>query len=487
MFNFKKILQLSMLLSLSSIAFATTAFSITPLTTQTTIQSNSEGAIRYTITNNATRSIPNLSVTPAWSSSGTNLSLANDNCTGQTLASGGSCTFDVSIPGANQPSSFEIRPKVCGFNGQLCSMPVNTTTVSIIQNTLPTRIYEVLFNAARDTEKLVGININDTSDILEAYITDNPSTDGPVAISPDGSKVYMTHQNADNTFSLLVFDVTSSSLTQSDTSYTLSYDGNNLKIPKQIAITPNGQTSFITDYSGTRAYPVYKIDLSSSNPSTAVSGITDTTGDLTGAQSIVISPDGQTVYVGNAAVSNDIYSFSVDSTTISTLDRTTNLSSLKVLLISSDDSTLYATGQLSSGGFPPAIEKLDITNNFNLDATYSGSGNGNIHSAALSPDNLKILAVANPGGQFTLYPITTSTMTLASDATTIPTGVVFPLSNFPYVAYAPDGSIAALTNYGNSGNLTALFNPSTPDDVSTVNPGGSGTTLYSYTFGRFIN
>ena len=495
MLNVKKLIPALLFVSLSVTVFATplgvTAFSATQLTTNATDESIGQTSVQYTVTNNATKNIPNISIAPNWNSSAGGLSLSNDTCSGQTLTPAQSCTFDVAIPGRNQPSSFTLQPKVCGFNGNLCSQAASTFPVSVVQHTLPVRVYEVIFPSDISTEKLVGINIANTSDIIQATVPTPTNTDGPLAISPDGSKVYMSHSNGDGTYSLLVFTVTTHSLSLTDVSYALSYSGHNLSAPGQIAITPDGNTLYITDYgySGT-GYPVYRIDLTNPNYSTAVTGISDDTDDMAiSPKGIVVSSDGKTVYLANSSSTpNNIFSFPNSSTTtsLSTIAHETDLTAISALLISSDNSTLYAAGQSSATSLPAVIEQYNIADNFSVENTFSPTpdDNGSISSATLSPDNTSIYTIVN-NSDYLLYSVNTATMT-APAGTTFPYHTVMGVNNHPSIAYSPDGSAVSILNYGASGNLTALFNPSTPSSVTTVNPAISGT-MYTHTWGSFIN
>lgn len=496
MFNLKKFMPALMLLGLSSAASAAslglTAFSVVPLATNTTLSSVGETSVQYTVTNNASRSIPNISIAPNWSSSGVGLSLTHDTCSGETLASSESCTFDVAISGEHQSSSFTIRPKVCGFNGNICSQSASPVSVSLVQHPLPVRVYEVIFPQGSSTEQLVGINIADTSDVIRATL-ENPSRDGLLTMSPDGSKVYMIHQNQDGaTYSALVFDVTATSLTQTETSYSLSYEGHESGSPGQIAITPDGNTLYLTNTTYyDSGYPVYRIDLTNPDATAAVTGISDdTTGNVVHEpKGIVISPDGETVYVSNGnSPPYDIFSFPNASTTtsLSTIVRETNLLAIRVLLMSSDGSTLYAAGQSSAENDPAAIEQYNIADNVSLENTFvpTPNANGIIISAALSPDNTNIYSIVQ-GNDFLLYSIDTASMT-APSGETYPYHLVFGTYNFNYLSYSPSGSAVSILNYGDAGHLTALFNPDSPDNVTTVNPAGEGYTMYSNTWGSFI-
>lgn len=404
MLTFTQSIKTLFLTGLSTSIFAAplglTAFSVVPFTTSTTVQSIGQTSIKYTVTNNASANMTNVSISPNWSSSGVGLSLSNDTCSGHTLSPHSSCTFDVVILGQNQPSSFTIRPKVCGFSGQICSQATSTTSVTVLNRSLPLRAYEVIFSMT--AEELVGINIHNTRDIIWASIT-NPSGsgDGPLVISPDGSRVYMLYKNQINDetydYKLLVFEVTATGLTQLEGTYSLG-----TVLIGQMVITPDGHTLYLTNrgYSGS-GYPVYRIDLTNPNHASAVTGISDGTTDglIAAPKGIVVSPDGATVYVGNSASGiNKIFSFSNSSTTeqITTVAQTTDLSAISALLISSDGSELYAAGQRASDSVP-AIKKYDISDGYSTTTFAPSSGSGSVLSFALSPDNTKIYSIFSAG------------------------------------------------------------------------------------------
>ncbi len=502
MLNFKKSIQALALTSFSVTVFAAplgvAAFSIVPFSTNTTVESVGQTSVLYTVTNNATVNIPNVSVVPNWNSAGTGLSLSNDTCSGQILAPGSahSCSFDVVISGANQPSTFTIQPKVCGFNGQVCSQAISTASVNVIQHPLPLRVYEVISNLANTSQELVGINTVNTSDVIRADLQNPSGANGPLAISPNGQTVYMSYKSEDDTYRVLVFNVTANSLTQSGASYSLTYEGNSLINPGQMIITPDGNTLYITNQGDPNPeYPIYRIDLSNPNYSAAVSGISDGTGGLAGVlKAMVVSPDGKTVYVSNAYPSgprefNYIFSFPNSSTTtsLSTIAKETDLTTIPALLISSDGRFLYATGQLPDEFLPAAIEQFDIQHDFELNNTFNPAPttNGIISIAALSPNGTNIYSIGNPDSSFLLYSINTTNMSFIS--TVYPYHSIFGVGNYNYLSYSPDGSVVCILNYGASGNLTALFNPNSPSSVTTVNPASGDTSMYSHTWGNFIN
>lgn len=488
--SIKKYRHILIILSLSSLIFSTaygaTAFSIAPLTTSTTVTSIGQGSVHYTVTNNASANIDNLSIEAGWNSMGVDLSLTQDNCSNQSLAIGQTCTFKIVIPGSSQSNSFTIQPKVCGFNGQICSKVVSDFSVNLLSHTLPIRTYQVMFQPFA-SQQLVGVNIKNTSDIIRATVA-GTNTDGPLAISPDGKKIYMTHKNSDSGYSILVFEATATNLTQTTTSYPLSYNTSELTNPGHMVLSPDGNTLYITDngFSG-NGYPVYKINLTTGT----VTGISDaTTGQLANSpKAIVVSHDGKTVYISNASLStNRVFSFSNTalSTSLSTLALTTDFTAISSMAISSDDRTLYVAGQNSRDSLPPAIAQYNINNNFSLEKIFTSAPNinGNTSSFALSPDNTNIYTVVNEGGTFYLYSINTENMT--GTRITFPYMINGFISNFPYIAYSPDASTVSILNYGEDGKLTAFFNPNYPETVSSVNSAGGELTQYSHTKSAFI-
>jgi DNA-binding beta-propeller fold protein YncE len=308
--NIKKITFGLILVGSTAMAapLSNTLFNIIPSQTNINLSSNGSGSVIYTVTNNATTSATP-SITPGYQSSGNNLIIGSNTCN-VSLSPGASCTFRVLISGSNQPGNFTITPRVCGFNGFMCSIPrsVVTVTVTRLAPGLVTRAYEEVVDNNTSTTTLIGININNTSDVISSVL-DFTNSVNSVVISPDGSKVYASQHDSGGS-SVAFFDVTSSQLILNkvvilpDISLR-SAPATNL----QMAITPDGSTLFITRSSGSPLLPfknsfiaptsLFRIDLTSQANNAIV--ITDPDGVLVNPRGLVVSPDSKTVYIGTSA------------------------------------------------------------------------------------------------------------------------------------------------------------------------------------------
>ncbi len=298
-----------------------TVFTITPSITNIYLSSHGAGNVMYTVTNNATIGVTPSLIDPGYQSSGTNLKISSNTCI-SSLSPGASCTFRVLISGANQPSTFTITPRVCGFNDFLCSVAGSAVTVTVTKPAagLPPRAYEeVAGSALISNTKLVGININNTSDRIFYSLGSNNSING-VVISPDGSKVYATYGD-----SVYIFNVEPDGLLLYQSVVVLP-PGFQRTVPlynMQMAITPDGTALFISIYGAVGLQNTKNIAPGSgvflrmnlvSNANT-VTRIADPENVLTDPRGLVVSPDSKTVYVGtntNYIVAMPVSAASID-------------------------------------------------------------------------------------------------------------------------------------------------------------------------------
>jgi len=444
--HFKKIAAV-MMIGVASHGFAsdtsTTTFDISPAVTAITLSSDGSTSVLYTITNNwqSPASIPGISVTPGYDTAGQNLSIqsSTDTCDGATLAPRATCTFRVIIPGANQPSSFTLNPRVCGFYGATCSYAqLQPVAVSVYTPLFPTRAYEQLDTSGTGYQ-LVGINVANTSDIirtsLSAFISSNT---GAVAVSNDGSTVYV----AGNTVSgpvIQVYTVSASSLTLSKTinltSTTDSFDF-------AMALTPDSTKLFIAAKNTTNSNKsnIYSVKTSSGSVTTLASNVSL----LVGTNSVVASPDGTTVYISTNYPSGSggtgILAFSTTATSVSSSD--------------------------FMSGISPALPSDD-------------------HPALAMDPGANILYVANKAAA-TLYQITVSGTTGSVDYYDIPIGDATSTSNPKGMAVSADGSTVYVTR-NNDNKVTSLNaannNFNAKNSATITSPFGAaltpdGTQLY---------
>ena len=115
------------------IALAKAVFNITPNILNISLTPTTASTLSYTVVNDTSHTINQLSVTPNYNSTGnaSSITLQNDNCTPATLVPNASCTFQLLVSGANQPTLFALRPRVCGFNGLVCSVPLGGSAVQV--------------------------------------------------------------------------------------------------------------------------------------------------------------------------------------------------------------------------------------------------------------------------------------------------------------------------------------------------------------------
>jgi sugar lactone lactonase YvrE len=290
----------------TAVPLGNTLFTITPSITSLYLSSNGAGNVMYTVTNNSTTGATP-AITPGYQSSGNNLTIGSNTCN-VSLSPGASCTFRVLISGANQPASFTITPRACGFNGFICSVASSAVTVTVTQPAtgLPSRAYEEVINADDSTTTLLGININNTSDVLSANLNFT-SVINSVVISPDGSKVYATENDTGGETAVAFFDVSSDNMVLNRVVLIPEFSLRNSPASSmQMAITPDGSTLFITRYTGVGlqsaknifvpAASFFRIDLTSDASVATV--IADPDHILTSPRGLVVSPDSKTVYVG---------------------------------------------------------------------------------------------------------------------------------------------------------------------------------------------
>lgn len=121
-------------------AFAKAVLSIVPASLTVNLSPTGTVSIAYTVTNDTKHPINQLIINPAYKTTGkaVGISLQSNTCTSLTLAPNASCTFQILLNGIHQPSRFILRPRVCGYNGAVCSVPIENNEVQVIVSPVPT-------------------------------------------------------------------------------------------------------------------------------------------------------------------------------------------------------------------------------------------------------------------------------------------------------------------------------------------------------------
>ena len=462
-----------MLLNFTVIAAPTgnSLFSISPSETNLYLSSRGSASVLYSVTNNS-RASATPSITLDYESAGKNLTLASNTCDVE-LAPAGNCTFRVLISGANQPETFTLTPRICGFNGFICSIPPQAVTVKVTRPAagLPPRAYVEVYNSDANALILKGININNPSDVISAEIQDSnvSSSVNSVAISPDGSKVYATYSDGFVAF----FNATSNELSY-EGSVNIDSSFSFWSVPKnmQMAITPDGSALFISRYTPPSfdAPPsLFRINL---GPTSEQSSVT-TFRNIVNTSGLVISPDGKTVY---AATSEDyIVALPVDADTNASGQHITGLIDNQIhlgLAIDSAGTTLYVANIALPSFLPEPVISV-----FSVDGLKGNAESWvwptlifNPVGLAISAEGTKLYAAGTDNVK--IFSLNDSSPALYS---TIPIVGAFGL------ALSLEGSKLYVTQSGDSsGTTTSIINTA---DLTTSSIALDGS---SSTIGQFI-
>ncbi|MDP3561304.1 MAG: glycoside hydrolase family 18 protein [Legionellaceae bacterium] len=100
--------------------------------------------LTYTAKNKTSKALSGITIEPNYGASNVPLKifLNNNQCGGITLVAGGTCSFIVSIQGLNQFANLTLMPRICGYNGAICSTPVLSDRVSVLAtNALPNNTF----------------------------------------------------------------------------------------------------------------------------------------------------------------------------------------------------------------------------------------------------------------------------------------------------------------------------------------------------------
>ncbi|MCD6047684.1 MAG: collagen triple helix repeat domain protein [Gammaproteobacteria bacterium] len=440
---------------LASTANAAAILDIVPSIRTTTLGSNSETEVLFTVTNNTNQPINNLSINPSYQTTGrsSSLSLQNNHCT-TTLAANGQCTFQVLIQGAGQPASFQVSPQVCGYDGQICSMPISANRVQVAVNAVSTPFAYYSVFSGNNANKLVPVNTNTLTlgTPANASFSDPYQWEG-VAVSRDGSRVYVV-QDGTNPQSLGIF---SSGLKPQliDTVPLTDYVYN----LNQVAVTPNGNQIYVSTFGS----GLYAIAHQGNNYSVSklLTGFVESEG-------VETSPDGAYAYVtdyGNG-------SFSVINTSTNTVIKTLSDSvgncqfyAPATIAVSPDNHTIYVGNQ---GDYLTVIQNSN--GQFSCAASTINFG-GQVFGMAVSP-NGQYLYVIVAGNSINV--INTQTRSVVD---------TYALSNLSAlgVAISPDGHKLFISNLSGSAYMVPLVNGLPVGQATEIDVGG-----YQGAIGHFV-
>lgn len=118
----------------STNVFAKAVLNIVPVSTYVNLNLAGTAAISFTVTNDTKHPIDTITIDPNYLSTGNpaGISLINNQCASVKLQPNASCTFQILLlDGIVQPALFVLRPRVCGYNGAVCSTPIQSNEVQV--------------------------------------------------------------------------------------------------------------------------------------------------------------------------------------------------------------------------------------------------------------------------------------------------------------------------------------------------------------------
>jgi len=193
---------------------------------------------------------------------------------------------------------------------------------------------------------------------------------------------------------------------------------------------------------------------------------------LDGARAVVVSPDGEHVYVAGST-DDAVAAFTRDSGTgaltwieaeVDGSGGVDGLDGVEALAISHDGATLYAAGLLDNA--LAVFSRNGATGALSFVEVHTDGGLSGIHSVAVSPDDGNVYAVGRNADALVVYTRNTSTGSLGLlETLTDGTGGVDGLAGVTSVAVSPDGKHVYAA--GQDEQEVALFTRSSVDGSLT--------------------
>jgi hypothetical protein len=191
-----------LMLVLPVLVLANPVFNIVPDTLSIALSTAGTRTVNYTVTNDTSQNISKIGIEPSYLTTGNadGIFLDTDHCSDQTLAPNGSCTFRVLLDGDEQITNFILRPRVCGYDGLICSVPLASNEVQVTLDPSIPAVTSVNPSAASVSDTIPQIVLNFNVPMLPSTI--NSST---VNVTQNGFAINLisscTASNNNQTFS----------------------------------------------------------------------------------------------------------------------------------------------------------------------------------------------------------------------------------------------------------------------------------------------
>lgn len=274
-----------------SITCAAAIFNIVPQSTNSVTISNTGSAlVNYTVTNNTNSSSINaITVEPGYSNSNSKFTfgLLNNTCTGINLAPGASCSFSISVFGTGQADNVTLMPRVCGYSGAACSVPIASNRVAI--SSVNKNLLAYIPNANNNTVSICHVNA-DTSLSGCTTSTGNGTFNIPLGLilNSSNSIAYIPNYGS-STVSICPITSTGSLGTCTTTTGNGTLNG-----PDGISLNPANTIAYIVNFNN-NTLSICPLNSDGSFGTCALAaGITISTPD-----SIYVNSSGTMAYIGN--------------------------------------------------------------------------------------------------------------------------------------------------------------------------------------------
>jgi YVTN family beta-propeller protein len=269
-----------------------------------------------------------------------------------------------------------------------------------------------------------------------------------VAVTPDGSKVYITRAVTGGNSVSVIDTATNAATAITDP----SFDG-----PLGVAATPDGSKVYVANLSGNTVSVI----------ATATNAVTATVTVGSFPAGVAVTPDGSKVYVANSGGT----SVSVIDTATNTVTAITDPSFFDPLgvAVTPDGSKVYVANAAGGSGLGNTVSVIATATN--AVTTITDPSFNNPYGVAVTPDGSKVY-VTNERG---------NTVSAIATATNAVTAITDPSFNVPVgVAVTPDGSKVYVANFG--GNSVSVIATATNAVTTITDPSLDGPTA----FGVFI-
>jgi len=378
-------------LTLSTPAFSKAIFNIVPASISPIgLTARGNAILSYTVINNSNSPINNITIQPGYLVTDTSFTLSTENntCNGISLAPSASCTFNISIQSTQPSANTLLIPRVCGYSGIVCSVPIESNRVSV--HTLTSVTYSAyIANAGSNTISICPVN-NDGSFGICTTSNGNGTFVRPqgVVINPAGTFAYIA--NGANTISICPInnDGSFGTCIASTASGTLSQ-------PTGVALATLTAGSFL--YASN--YPTHLLSICPINNDGSLGVCTTTTGNGTFdfVQAVAVNPANTFAYIANGdtvsicPINND---GSLGFCTTSTGNGTFSTEGIS---FNSSGTFAYMGNVSNIASIPSTVSICPINNDGSLGFCTTSTGNGTFVSNFSFQDGLYMLSLNNFG------------------------------------------------------------------------------------------